>query len=517
MSDPCLHIYQYRYAMKKLLLALCVFFAMSLSTMAQLTYLMRSTPEEEGVRSKDVLAYIDTLMRQKQSDMHGVMILRNGKVIAEKYNEPFGPQYSHTQYSASKTFTAVAVGMAIQDSLLHLTDRLVDFVPAEMLPEVVGDSLAMITVEDLLTMRSGFPVDTNMRTIYSDWIRQYLSHQLVALPGTRFAYDSIDTYLLSAIVQQVEGQTVFDFLKARLFTPMGITQVAWEQSPEGITCGGWGLYIQLESMAKFGQLLLQRGEWNGQQLVSAEWIDQMTQLHVSQSNGQQYGYQIWLTDRPGMVRCDGAWGQYIYVIPDRQMVVAMTQCKRGGKVDAEATNRLCKAVGENVAPLPETADTRTLKNARYRFTPTRGKQTGRHLMPVKLSLGTNPLDWRAVEFAFNRQSNPSNPQLVLKVTTKTGETFDLVCDYQRWNLNEIKGFPLNLRAFVNNFSNIRPPFYAAASYGWTTDDDLYIRLHYVNWISSCLLHFRFVGNRVEPDIVISSSDKRIRFNATVTK
>lgn len=490
-------------------------FLLSLPAWPQLTYLERSTPEEQGLQSKDVLAYVDSLMSQSTADMHGLMILRNGKVVAEKYNEPFAAQYSHTQYSASKTFTAVAVGMAIQDSLLSLNDHLVDFVP-DMLPEVVDDSLAAITVEDLLTMRSGFPVDTNMRTIYPDWIRQYLSHKLVALPGTHFAYDSIDTYLLSAIVQKVEGITIFELLKNRLFTPMGITQVAWEESPEGITCGGWGLYLQLESMAKFGQLLLQRGQWNGEQLVDAEWIDAMTTLRVSQPNGQKYGYQIWLTDYPGMVRCDGAWGQYIYVIPDRQMVVAMTQCKRSGTLDHKATWNLSRTSTVDGSGLPESPDYKALKNARYRFSPTRGKATSRHLLPVSVRLSSNPLEWARVDFDFKRQGN-REPELVLKVTTSNNETFDLVCGFQKWTQNEIKGLPLNLRTFINNFSNIKPPFYAAASYGWTSEDDLYIRLHYVNWISSCRLHFRFNGNRVEPDIVLSSTDKRLRFNATVVK
>lgn len=502
---------------KRLLLLLVSFLAISFSAWCQLTYLKRSTPEAEGLRSKDVLAYIDSLMRQQTTDMHGVMILRNGKVIAEKYNEPFAAEYSHTQYSASKTFTAFAVGLAIQDSLLSLTDHLVDFVP-EMLPEVVGDSLAAITVEDLLTMRSGFPVDTDMRTIYSDWIRRYLSHRMVALPGTKFAYDSIDSYLLSAIVQKVTGMTVFDLLKKRLFTPLGITQVAWEESPEGVTCGGWGLYIQLESMAKFGQLLLQRGEWNGQQLINPEWIDAMTSLHVSQPNGQKYGYHIWLTDYPGMVRCDGAWGQYIFVIPDRQMVVAMTQCKRSGSLDGKATWNLSRTAKPSGVKLPVGTDYNVLKNARYRLAPASGKAQGAHMAAQTLQLSSNPLGWKRVSFDFLRRKtsyNETEPYLRLEVLTQSGETFTLDCDFLKWKLNDVCSEPLNLKAFVNDFCNINPPFHVAASYAWSSENDLNIRLHYVNWISSCRIQFHYNGNKVEPAMFMSSSDKRIRFNASV--
>ena len=500
----------------RFLLALVAFWGLSQSAWAQLTYLDRSVPENEGVRSEDLLAYIDTLMSQKTTDMHGVMVLRNGRVVAEKYNEPFAATYSHTQYSASKTFTAVAVGMAIQDSLLHLTDRLVDFIP-DMLPELVDDSLCTITVEDLLTMRSGLPVDTYMRTVRQDWTRAYLGQRMVAPHGTKFAYDSIMTYLLSLIVQKVEGMTVYDLLKKRLFTPMGITQVAWEESPEGVTCGGWGLYLQLESMAKFGQLLLQRGVWNGQQLVSADWVDAMTSLHVSEPNGQKYGYQIWLTDYPGMVRCDGAWGQYIFIIPDRQMVVAMTQCKRSGSLDGKATWNLSRKVSVDSKALAQGAGYNMLKMARYRFSPVSGKAIGHFTTPLTLRLSANPLNWKQVTIEqSSRQASfgKSEPYVRLLVTTSKNETFVLECDYRKWKMNETKSTPLNLREFINNFSNINPPFHVAASYAWTTDNDLSIQLHYVNWISSCRLQFHFEGDKVEPAIFLSSSDKRVRFNAS---
>jgi len=486
----------------------------ALPALAQLTYLPRSTPEEVGLRSADVLQFTDTMMRQKTTDMHGVMVLRKGKVVAEKYNEPYAPQYCHAQYSCSKTFTGIAVGLAIQDSLLHLEDRLVDFFP-EMLPEVVSDSLAAITVRDLLTMQSGLPINTKMRTIETEWIRAYLAQPMVALPGTRFGYDSIDSYLLSAIVQKVTGQTVHNLLVQRIFTPLGITQVAWEQSPEGITCGGWGLYMQLESMAKFGQLILQRGEWDGQQLVSAEWIDAMLQHYSTNTNGQRYGYHIWLTSYPGMVKCDGAWGQFIYIIPDKQMVVAMTQCSRGNtNYENKAVWDLSRSAAD--VALPASNDYKTLQMARYRLTPTRGNAfSRRRILNTQLNLGSNILNWKSVSLDLSQQQ--THRIVTLKVTTLAGETFDIVCEYQKWRTSEIKGLPLNIRAFQNNFSNIRPPFYVGASYGWTSDDDLYVRLHYVNWFPSCRLHFRFQGDAVAVDILTSETEKSRRISTTIMR
>lgn len=453
-----------------------------------------------------MLVFMDTLMRQKDTDIHGIMVLRHGNVIGEKYNEPFAAEYSHTLYSASKTFTAVAVGLAIQDSLLHLDDHLIDFFPY-VLPDVVSDSLAAITVHDLLCMQSGMPVDTRMRTVEKEWLHFYLAQPMLAMPGTRFNYDSIVTYLLSAIVQSVEGQKIIDLLKKRIFTPLGITEVAWEESPEGISCGGWGLYLQLESMAKFGQLLLQRGQWNGEQLIQSEWIDLMTQQHANGNN--RYGYQIWITNYPNMVRCDGAYGQYIFISPLHQTVVAITQCNRGSSA---LEHEMVWNLGEKASdtPLPAADDAyRSLQRARYRLTPTRGNAFSMyHRNKVRIRLGANDLKWSEVELEL--KNTQSKKVLTARITTNSGEKFNIDCGHQTWTKNQIKGFPLNWRPFQNNFSNIPGPFYAAASYGWTTQHDLYIRLHYVNWLTSCRLHFQFTGTGVAIDLLNAHTTKPVR-------
>lgn len=487
----------------------------SITAWSQLTFLQRVTPEQEGIRSSDMLAFMDTLMRQKDSDVHGIMVLRHGRVIGEKYNEPFAAEYSHTLYSASKTFTAVAVGLAIEDSLLHLTDHLVDFFPY-VLPPTVSDSLSSITVHDLLCMQSGLPVDTHMRTIEKEWLRFYLAQPMLAMPGTKFNYDSIVTYLLSAIVQSVEGQKIIDLLKKRIFTPLGITEVAWEESPEGISCGGWGLYLQLESMAKFGQLLLQKGEWNGQQLISSEWIDMMTLPHASNSSGGRYGYQIWITNYPGMVRCDGAYGQYIFISPKHQTVVAITQCNRGSSALEHEMVWNLGANAKDVALATNEADYRSLQNARYRLTPTRGNAFSMyHRTKTHIRLGANDLKWAEIE--LDLKHNQSRKTLTATVITTTGEKFDLDCGYQTWKKNTIKGYPLNWRQFQNNFSNIAGPFYASASYGWTTQNDLYLRLHYVNWLTSCRLHFQFTGTGVAIDLLNAHTTKSVRILGELIK
>ena len=180
---------------------------------AQLTFLSRSTPEQEGLLSADMLAFLDTVMTQKDTDVHGLMVLRNGKVIAEKYNEPWAAQYGHTLYSCSKTFTGVAVGLAIEDSLLTLDTRLVDILP-DMMPDSIAPGIDSITVEHLLTMTPGFPVDTQMRTVQNEWVKAYCSQVLASPPGTKFAYDSIDSVEYRA--GNVPGSRVFGVGSFRL-------------------------------------------------------------------------------------------------------------------------------------------------------------------------------------------------------------------------------------------------------------------------------------------------------------
>jgi hypothetical protein len=175
-------------------------------------------------------------------------------------------------------------------------------------------------------------------------------------PGKRFQYDSIDTYLLSAIVQKVTGMNVLDYLRQRVFKSLNITDVYWELSPEGIVTGGWGLYIQPESLAKFGQLLLQRGRWRGEQLIPAEWVDAMMREHVSRKDGDGYCYQMWRCGYPTASRADGAYGQYVVVVPRQDAVIVINQCNLagGGRQFGYIWKTLFK--GMHAQPLPPSDD-----------------------------------------------------------------------------------------------------------------------------------------------------------------
>ena len=276
-------------------------------------------------------------------DIHSVMIVKDGNVIYSHWQSEGVDSVPHVLHSVSKTFTATAVGLAIADGKMALTDKVIDYFP-DKLPADVSDNLKAMTVRDLLTMSCGHDVEPSWRgDPDQDWVTIFLAHPVVHEPGTFYLYNSLGTYMLSAIVQQVTGEKVVDYLTPRLFEPLHIDKPKWEESPQGINCGGWGLYLKTEDLAKMGQLLLQKGEWNGKQLIPAEWVAEMSKKQVESINPgtrieeaeakgmtketsdwmQGYGYQMWRC-RPGCFRADGARGQYIIVVPDKNAVIAIT-------------------------------------------------------------------------------------------------------------------------------------------------------------------------------------------------
>ena len=279
-------------------------------------------------------------------EMHSVMVVQHGKVVKEIWLGDAAPDIPHVLHSVSKTFTATAVGLAINDGLLSLTDRLVNFFPdklpdMDLLPEEERANLEAVTVRDLLTMNCGHQKEpSGVRNGDKDWVEAFLAWPFTHAPGTYYCYNSMGTYVLSAIVQKVTGEKVVDYLTPRLFEPLHIEKPRWEESPQGINTGGWGLYLKTEDLAKMGQLFLKKGRWNGKQVLPAAWVDEASSYQVpSVPSGmdpakgpemvetsdwvQGYGYQMWRC-RHNAYRADGASGQYIIVIPEKDAVIAAT-------------------------------------------------------------------------------------------------------------------------------------------------------------------------------------------------
>lgn len=308
--------------------------------------LTKSLPRAEASAkmSKAADKYFAAVAKEGQ-DLHSIMVVKDGNVVLEKWMSKGQENEPHILNSVSKTFTSMAVGLAVAEGKLSLEDKLVDLFP-EHCPENPSEYLQEINVKHLLTMNCGHSTDPT-RKVWGDnkenWIKVFMEHPVTHKPGTIYCYNSLGTYVLSAMVQKVTGQKVVDYLFPRLFRPLGINNVSWAESPQGVNTGGWGLYLKTEDLAKMGLMVLQKGQFDGKQIVPAEWIEAASaaqvpcvpagmnsdQAHLMKKAAktsdwlQGYGYQMWRC-RYNSFRADGANGQYIIMIPDKNAVVITT-------------------------------------------------------------------------------------------------------------------------------------------------------------------------------------------------
>ena len=292
------------------------------------TPLPRSTPEAQGISSRAIFEFVEAA--DKINTLHSFMVVRHGRVIAEGWWQPEAADRPHALHSVTKSFTATAVGLAIAAGKLSLDDPVLKFFPADA-PADPSDNLKALKVRDLLSMSGGH--ETEPRSAGGPSVKNFLAHPFVYQPGTHFQYNSMGSYTLSAIVTKVTGQTSLEYLKPRLFEPLGIDDPEWATSPEGNSIGGSGLKLRTEDIAKLGQLYLQKGQWNGKPLLSPQWVEQATSKQVPNDQEshakigvdwrQGYGFQFWRCTHNAF-RGDGAGGQFIVVIPEQDAVVAIT-------------------------------------------------------------------------------------------------------------------------------------------------------------------------------------------------
>ena len=282
---------------------------------------VRATPESQGISSDLFAALLRELDASKDTEMHHFMALRHGKVICECNFAPYPKGMWHITHSMCKSITGMAIGMLIEEEKLKLDENIYDIFP-DHINAFSKIFRPVITVENLLTMTSGVTFNESGIVSGNDWLGSFLNASVNGKPGTEFQYNSLNTYVLSAIVTKRTGETLTEYLTPRLFGPLGITKYYWETCPKGITKGGWGLFLCAEDMAKLGQLYLQRGKWNGQQLVAEYWIEISTARHLkTQNDTYGYGYQLWMEQRPGSFEYNGMLGQNVIIYPDMDMVL----------------------------------------------------------------------------------------------------------------------------------------------------------------------------------------------------
>jgi CubicO group peptidase (beta-lactamase class C family) len=282
--------------MEKLIrISLLLFLALTGTPGKAANLLPRSAPEAQGVSSSALLEFVNAL--DQIEGMHSVMVLRHGSVIAEGWWNPYDSEHNHVLYSLSKSFTSTAVGLAVAEGKLSIDDEVLKFFP-EQAPTNPSNNLKAMRLRDLLTMSTGHQDEPPTA---ADKIspKSFLAQEVPHLPGTHFKYNTAAPFMQSAIVQKVTGQTVLDYLRERLFQPLGIEHPVWDTNFEGICLGGYGLRVRTEDIAKFGQLYLQKGNWKGKQLLPAEWVEMATSRQTSNGSNpksdwnQGYGFQFW--------------------------------------------------------------------------------------------------------------------------------------------------------------------------------------------------------------------------------
>lgn len=490
--------------LKKVLLAITIVTTSFLHGEAQLA-LPRSTPEAEDIPAKAIGTFLDSVARSKH-EFHSFMLLRHGKVVAEGWWSPYRADLKHTLYSLSKSFTATAVGFARAEKKLSLTDKVVSFFP-DQVPDTASTYLKQLTVKDLLTMSVGQEPDPTGAAVQDTaWVRKFLSLPIKYQPGSRFLYNSMATYMLSAIVQKVTGQKVIDYLRPRLFEPLGISGIDWETDPKGINTGGWGLRLKTEDIAKFAQLFLQKGVWNGRQILPKGWAEEASTAKIIQhpeysqakrdsSDWEQgYCYQMWRC-RNNAFRGDGAFGQYAIVMPEQDAVIAITSETSDMQGELNLIWKLLlPAMQNNSLPADKSADDAL------------AKKLGTLSLSVKNNAATTPTAQRIGGKTFTFESNPQNFQSirfdfqdnVCRVQLKTdsaAHSFNF--GLQAWEGGEtaMRG-PYLVAGAKNSLAGLSP-FKVAGAYTWLDANTLQLVLRYIESPHSETLVCRFDGNNVE--------------------
>jgi CubicO group peptidase (beta-lactamase class C family) len=391
-------------------------------------------------------------------------------------------------FSLSKSFTSTAVGFVVAEGRLSVDDPVVSFFPDET-PSIVAPNLAAMRVRHLLSMSTGHDADVTdavTRSGSDDWVRAFLAQPVQHRPSTHFAYNSAATYMLSAIVQRLTGETLLAYLGPRLLTPLGIAGATWQSCPRGVNVGGWGLSIRTEDIAAFGQLYLRRGEWRNQQVVPAAWVEEATRRHVSNGNdplsdwAQGYGYQFWRC-RYDAYRGDGAFGQFCVVMPEQDAVLAIT----AGEMDMQRIlnlvwKHLRSGMHEGVLPTNVVTDAALSERlAALALTPMSGaatSSTAAHVTGRRYTFPANPQGITAVTLHFEQED------ALLTVVDQRGEHL-IRCGYSAWRTGKS----------TFNAGEMQP---VAASGAWRTPDLFALQLAFYTTPFCPQITCHFEGDRL---------------------
>ena len=513
-----------QYPIKNILLKLMLLFllpVLSINSLAQ-DRLPRSTPEREGVSPEGIRRFIEAADKHP-FEFHSFMLLKNGKVIAEGWWDPYKPDLKHTMYSVTKSFTATAVGYAVNENLITVQDTVIRFFPS-LLPDTVSPNLARMTIKDLLTMTAGNEPAGALTD--DNWVRAFLHEPVPHVPGTRYFYNTLASHMLSAIVQQKTGTTVEAYLSTRLFKPLGIRDADWVKSPQGITSGGWGLRLKTEDMARFGQLLLDKGKWKGKQIMPAQWVEDATRKQVeswpvwvpagtpadSSDWIQGYGYQFW-RNRGNSYRADGAFGQLIVVMPEYNAVLAVTA---GGQLMQDEMNVIRNYL------FPALQQEEMIKGRRGRKALQQALRNLALPLPEKSWKGSSAIRYSGKNFRFKNPSQTirfdlSNPGRINIQLNEADTAHQLSFGNGTWHRGQTyKTAPdlPNLPVGLNR--EIYPVQYAGA-YTWKDDTTLELTLRYIESPFHEIYTYRFSDQGLTMELWDNVSGKKGPFEGELVR
>jgi CubicO group peptidase (beta-lactamase class C family) len=428
--------------------------------------LPRSTPEEQGISSSAILGFVEAAEAEIDA-LHSLIVVRHGHVVAEGWWEPYGPEIPHVLFSLTKSFTSTAVGLAVSEGRLSIDDTVLSIFPEEAPPEP-SDDLKQMRVRDLLTMNTGHHAETIEGFPYFEppggsLARTFLALPVAHRPGTHFVYNTPASQMLAEIVEKVTGEALDDYLRPRLFEPLGIEDPIWLTAGDGVHLGGFGLSVRTRDIARFAQLYLQRGEWQGRQILPPEWVDQATARQVSNGSdpasdwNQGYGFQFWRS-KHGNYRGDGAFGQYAIVMPEHDAVVAITS----GVRDMQAVMNLVwdRLLAEmHPEPLPPASADReqlTSKLASLSLPAPSGSATSSLAAEISGRTWTFPENEQKLE-ALSLEAGDGETVLVLRMA---GEERRIPAGHGEWR----RGGTLPLPGFGSDDEPV------AASGAWTAEN-----------------------------------------------
>ncbi len=452
----------------------------------------RMSPESQGISSAAIRQFISAA-QTSGLQWHSFMLLRHSNVVAEGWWKPFDANYKHTLYSLSKSFTSTAIGLLVKDGKVNVNDSVISFFPDE-LPSEISDNLKEMKVKNLLTMNTGHAEDTTpkMREATATWTKTFLSLPVEHKPGSHFLYNTGATYMLGAIVKKVTGQDLETFLTPRLFVPLEINDHDWEKSPQGLNVAGWGLRVKTEDIAKLGQLYLQKGKWNGKEILAEEWVNDASSYQTSSNTGdsdwsQGYGYQFWRC-KPGFFRGDGAFGQYCVVMPQHDAVLIVTS-------ESWDMQKQMTIMWENLlpsmqsSPLPENAEElRKLKTdiAGLILPVVKGSVSSslsKKYNMAKWKFDTNEYNITGIQFQFSEKG------CVLQLDSTNGKQ-TIQSGWESWATNkESLAYPFVPKVKL-------PPSKIASTATWTNDNILQLNMKTVEAIHGDKVTCVFDGNKI---------------------